>query len=190
MQPVVIELLGGESTGKSTLAANLRDTAQAHHIPHRLVSEYLREWVETHGRTPTADEQAAIATSQHSAIQDAVATLTSDPQASEDAIGLVFADTSALQTAAYSAHYFSDHRLGATTVTTYPPGVRCIRLLMGLDLPWTPALSGDLRQGPRPYASCVDRHRQWVGTRELAESTTHCPKANGLGVSRLQRPRL
>ncbi len=137
MQHVVIELLGGESTGKSTLATNLRDTAQAHHIPHRLVSEHLREWVETHGRTPTAHEQAAIATSQHGAIHAAVAALTSGPQASEDSIGLVFADTSALQTAAYSAHYFSDHRLGATTVTTYPPGVRCIRLLMGLDLPWT-----------------------------------------------------
>ncbi len=126
MQPVVIELLGGESTGKSTLAANLRDTAQAHHIPHRLVPEYLREWVETHGRTPTAHEQTAIAASQHGAIQEAVVALTNDPQASEEAVGLVFADTSALQTAAYSAHYFADHRLWATTVTTYPiRGLAC-----------------------------------------------------------------
>ena len=137
MQPVVIELLGGESTGKSTLAANLRDTAQAHRIAHRLVPEYLREWVETRGRTPTAQEQAAIAVSQQGAIQEAVAALTKGTQAREDAIGLVFADTSALQTAAYSAHYFADHPLRATTVKPYPPGVRCIRLLMGLDLPWT-----------------------------------------------------
>ena len=155
MQPVVIELLGGESTGKSTLAANLRDTAHAHGIPHQLVPEYLREWVATRGRTPTPHEQVAIAAAQDGAIRDAVTALTNRSEAGEEAIGLVFADTSALQTAAYSAHYFADEGLWATAVPTYPHGVRCIRLLMGLDLPW---VADPGQRDGRTAREAVDTH--------------------------------
>ena len=59
-----IAILGAESTGKSSLAADLAAALREKgHSVHPL-GEYLREWCDLHGRTPQPDEQAAIAHEQ------------------------------------------------------------------------------------------------------------------------------
>src|SRR5690606_8865783 len=56
---VRVALLGAESTGKSTLAAALAQRYDTVWVP-----EYLREFVETTGRTPQEQEQFPIAATQ------------------------------------------------------------------------------------------------------------------------------
>ena len=96
-----VAILGAESTGKSTLAEAL-----ATHYGTAWVPEYLREFVETHGRTPRADEQFHIATTQVAREDAALARLQQ---------GLLFCDTTPLMTAIYSFHYFTapDAKLAA-----------------------------------------------------------------------------
>lgn len=88
-----VAILGAESTGKSTLAEAL-----AAHYGTIWVPEYLREFVETNGRTPRADEQFHIAATQI-AREDAAQAQLQD--------GLLFCDTTPLMTAVYSYHYFT-----------------------------------------------------------------------------------
>lgn len=86
-----VAILGGESTGKSTLAAAL-----ATHFNTVWVPEYLREFVEAQHRTPHSDEQFGIASMQVQR-EDAL---------SADAIRWLFCDTTPLMTAVYSLYYF------------------------------------------------------------------------------------
>jgi NadR type nicotinamide-nucleotide adenylyltransferase len=86
-----VAILGGESTGKSTLAAAL-----AAHYNTLWVPEYLREFVDTHQRTPAAHEQFGIASTQ---VAREAALL---PQAKR----FLFCDTTPRMTAMYSRHYF------------------------------------------------------------------------------------
>lgn len=124
----VVCLLGGESTGKSTLARALHHhLEQMHGLRVLLVPEVLRSWCESAGRAPQAFEQAGIAAEQSLRIREA---------AQQDGIDLVIADTSALVVAAYSELYFADNRLLAQARTEQSR--YALNLLMGLDLPWTP----------------------------------------------------
>jgi len=86
-----VAILGGEASGKSTLAAAL-----AAHYRTIWVPEYLREFVETHQRTPLAHEQFDIARTQ---VERESALL---PQAKR----FLFCDTTPRMTAMYSRHYF------------------------------------------------------------------------------------
>ncbi len=86
-----IAILGAESTGKSTLAEAL-----AAHYRTAWVPEYLREFVETFQRTPRADEQFMIATTQRQR----------EKEAERHANRLLFCDTTPLMTMVYSEHYF------------------------------------------------------------------------------------
>jgi NadR type nicotinamide-nucleotide adenylyltransferase len=90
-QAARVAIIGGESTGKSTLAAAL-----AAHYGTIWVSEYLREFVDTQQRTPQAHEQFGIARTQ---VERELALL---PQAR----GYLFCDTTPRMTAMYSLHYF------------------------------------------------------------------------------------
>jgi hypothetical protein len=91
----LVALLGAECTGKSTLAEALAARFNA-----GLVSEYLREWCDAHGRTPLQHEQAHIATEQAARIDAAVGRHE-----------LVVCDTTPLITALCSQHYFNDDSL-------------------------------------------------------------------------------
>ena len=122
---LVVTLLGGESTGKTTLAHALCAQLAARGLSTLLVSEHLRHWCEAHGRAPRADEQADLAREQARRIDDAAR------QASPQ---IVIADTAPLVIAAYSELYFNDGSL-------LPDALRWqqtvgLTLLMGLDLPW------------------------------------------------------
>lgn len=124
----LVALLGAECTGKSTLAEAL-----AAHFNAGLVTEYLREWCETHGRTPLQHEQAHIAAEQAARI---------DAAALEH--GLVICDTTPLITALCSQHYFDDDSLLAETLAFQR---RCdVTLLCAPDLPWQ--ADGIQRDGP------------------------------------------
>ena len=123
----VVTLLGGESTGKTSLAQALCERLNRCGVASGVVPEYLRGWCETHGRAPRADEQAGLARHQARLI---------DAAAARTDLQLVIADTAPLVVAAYSELYFKD--------TDLLPDARNwqrradLTLLMGLDLPWVP----------------------------------------------------
>ncbi|MEX1166908.1 MAG: ATP-binding protein [Hydrogenophaga sp.] len=134
--PPVVCLLGGESSGKTTLSTTLCGSLKQHHgLSVAGVSEHLRIWCERHQRAPRANEQAAIACEQTRQIQEAQAS---------PGVQLVIADTSALTVAAYSALYFADPTLLPPALATQ--SLYASTLLMGLDLPWRP--DGLFRDGP------------------------------------------
>ncbi|MBY0241821.1 MAG: ATP-binding protein [Burkholderiaceae bacterium] len=116
-----VAIVGAASAGKSTLAARL-----AAHYGTVWVPEYLREFVETQGRMPAADDQIVIARTQAAREQAALA----------QACGYLFCDTTPLMTAVYSRHYFGgiDDELEQLVR-------RCrydITLVCASDIPWEP----------------------------------------------------
>ena len=124
---LTVTLLGGESTGKTSLGLALHQQLNALGIATALVPEHLRAWCATQGRAPQASEQAELAAEQARLI---------DAAAAQPALRVVLADTAPLVIAAYSELYFND-------LSLYPGALVWQRgaglsLLMGLDLPWVP----------------------------------------------------
>lgn len=125
---LVVSLLGGESTGKSSLAQALHQHLNnLTGLRSRLVPEHLRHWCKTQGRAPQANEQAALAAEQNRHIFAA---------AQAPGVDVVLADTTALVVAAYSVHYFNDRSLLPAALDEQRR--LGLTLLMGLDLPWQP----------------------------------------------------
>ena len=128
----VIAIVGAESTGKTNLARVLAAALADDGRRVALVGEALREFCVQHGRTPRADEQAAIARAQSQRIEAAARTHE-----------LVVTDTTALMVAIYSQLLFDDRSLLATALadqTRYR-----VTLLTALDLPWV--ADGFIRDG-------------------------------------------
>ena len=68
-EPLIIAVLGAESTGKTSLAQGLSaHLSQTTSLRCTWVPEWLRQWCADQGRTPRADEQAAIAHTQHQGV--------------------------------------------------------------------------------------------------------------------------
>jgi nicotinamide riboside kinase len=119
----VVALLGAESTGKTTLAAELGAALAARGQRVAVVAEALREFCDRNARTPRREEQAAIAAEQSERI-DAAAALNE----------IVVADTTALMIAVYSDLVFADTALYAGALAAQR---RCdLTLVTALDLPW------------------------------------------------------
>lgn len=132
-----VSLLGGESSGKSSLAHALADhLKQQYGLRVTVVDEHLRHWCETQKRAPLAHEQAAIALQQSALIHAARA---------QPGTQLVIADTSALMVAIYSTLYFQDHSLLPGAIEQQRG--HDLTLLMGLDLPWVG--DGFFRDSPK-----------------------------------------
>jgi nicotinamide riboside kinase len=133
-EPVILAIVGAESTGKSTLAQALSERlAKDTGWRCTWVREHLREWCEREGRTPAAHEQRAIAAEQARRIDVAAA--------SHD---IVVCDTTPLMTAVYHRHVFGDRSLDADALAWQR---RCtLTLLTALDLPWQ--ADGLQRDGP------------------------------------------
>lgn len=123
--PLVIALLGAESTGKTQLALALAVYWQAQGLTVVSVPEVLREWCDRTGRTPQPCEQAAIAEEQAYRTRVALAT----PE-----VNIVIADTTPLMTAIYSDKLFQDRSQYAFALTHH--SIYTHTLLTGLDLPW------------------------------------------------------
>jgi nicotinamide riboside kinase len=132
MSPV-IALLGAESTGKTTLARELAQALTERGIAALAVPEYLREFCDAHGRTPTPAEQHHIADEQWRRIETAARE------------GWAIADTTPLMTAVYSDFVFGDTGLYASAQARQ---ARCTHTLVtGLDIDWRP--DGLQRDGPQ-----------------------------------------
>ena len=94
----VISIVGGECTGKSTLAAALGVA-----LPAAVVGEFLRQWVDANdGRVPTASEQSEVMDA-HRAAEAAALRHGESPW--------VVSDSGPLMTAAYSIQYYDDDSL-------------------------------------------------------------------------------
>src|SRR4051812_44372193 len=99
-----IAIVGAESTGKTALALALEQRlSDEFGLSCARVAEYLREWCDTHGRTPHADEQLGIATEQQRRIDAAAAS----------GVDVVLCDTTPLMIAVYSELLFDDRSLAA-----------------------------------------------------------------------------
>jgi HTH-type transcriptional regulator, transcriptional repressor of NAD biosynthesis genes len=125
-------LLGAESTGKSTLCAQLGAHLASAGLAVHVVPEFLRDWCARQGRTPLQHEQASIALAQMASVQAAPAG------------HWVLADTSALMIAVYSDRIFGDPSLYDMALAHQKQ--YDLTLLTGLDLPWV--ADGLQRDGP------------------------------------------
>lgn len=117
-----VAILGAECTGKTQLAEQLALRLRATHPGATWVAEYLREWCDTHNRTPQAEEQRAIAQTQMDRLHT---------HASSD---LVVSDTAPLMTAVYSDVIFGDTSLYDFAIAQHRNFD--LTLVTGLDLPW------------------------------------------------------
>ncbi|WP_280150797.1 ATP-binding protein [Piscinibacter sp. XHJ-5] len=126
----IVAIVGAESTGKSTLAAELCAALRAEGRDATFVPEYLREFCDRLRRTPVQSEQAHIAFEQTRRIAAAAAVHE-----------LVIADTTALMIAVYSDIVFGDTSLYADAELAHR---RCdLTVLTALDLPWQPDVLRD-----------------------------------------------
>jgi nicotinamide riboside kinase len=132
--PMIVALLGAESTGKTTLSEALGAALEAEGRDVVVVPEYLREFCARHGRTPRQDEQRTIAREQTRRIAAAAA-----------GHAIVIADTTALMIAVYSDLVFGDTGFYAECEAAH--GACHLTLLTALDLPWHP--DGLQRDGPQ-----------------------------------------
>lgn len=138
-----ISLTGPESTGKSTLAAQL-----AAHYGAASVPEYARQYLEAHGPRYTLPDLEAIARGQLAA-EDAAPT----PPA-----GLLFCDTDLLVVKIWAEHAFGTCPAWVLRELARPR--YALTLLLGVDLPWAP---DPLREHPAPA------QRQYFYARYRAE---------------------
>ena len=125
MAPRRIGLLGGESSGKTTLAMGLADA-----LPAFVAEEYLRDFVRDFGRVPTLADQEGIFLTQ----QMTVGTVERAAEYAETQ--WIIADPLPLMTAVYSIVYFDDTSLldaGIDDASTYDALLWCAP-----DFAWAP----------------------------------------------------
>lgn len=166
-EPLIIAIVGAESTGKTQLAAALAERlARERGLRATWVPEHLRQWCDRAGRTPLQHEQAAIAAQQTASI--AAAARDND---------LVVCDTTALMTAVYSRIVFGDRSLDAGAAAAHRA---ChLTLLTALDLPWQP--DGLQRDGPHVREPVDALLRELMAAHGLAWL-----RVGGLGEQRLR----
>ena len=129
-----IALLGGECTGKSTLARVLG--AQ---LPARVVEERLRQFCDEMRRTPHAHEQRWLLREQIRLEDLALAS------AQREGLRWVVCDSTPLATAIYSATYFGDPSLLDEALAHQRRYLAT--LVPAPDLPWV--ADGIQREGPQ-----------------------------------------
>lgn len=122
-----IGLLGGESCGKSTLAAELVNSSDE---SNEIVAtkEVLRGFTTVNGRSPERHEQAEILCRQIEEEKESILQVGGKN-------GIVVADPSVLMTAVYSLMYFDDDSLIDLAIKhsrSYDLNVLC-----GMEIPWT-----------------------------------------------------
>lgn len=96
----LISVVGGESTGKSSLAVALGER-----LPALLVEEHLRTWVHQQGRVPGPTEQAVVMAAHRAAELSALR------RAGRTGPPWVVSDSGPLMTAVYSIQYYDDASL-------------------------------------------------------------------------------
>ena len=175
-EPLRVAIVGAESTGKSDLARALADgLALEFGLRCGVVDEYLRDWCDSEGRTPRADEQMGIA--REHALRIAQAAARTD-------LDVVLCDTTPLMVAVYSDLLFDDRSLE-------PVARECqqrmeLTLLTSLDLPWV--ADGLQRDGPHVREPVDARVRArlnaWGVTWSLVSGTGPARVASALDALR------
>ena len=129
----LISIVGGESTGKSTLAAEI-----GLRLPAVVVPEFLRAWVDQRGRVPVAEEQADVMAAHRESEISALraAERQGEPHADRAGRHWVVSDGGPLMTAVYSIQYYNDASLLATAVEWVARSERVIWCQD--DFPWQP----------------------------------------------------
>ncbi len=150
MTPRRIGLLGGESTGKTTLALALADA-----LPGFVAEEYLRDFVRDFGRLPTLADQEGIFLTQQMTVR------TVERAAEYAETPWVIADPLPLMTAVYSIVYFDDDSLleaGIKDASTYDVVLWCAP-----DIAWEP--ESGMRDGIDVRARTDRVIEEYVATR-------------------------
>lgn len=163
---LTICLLGAESTGKTTLAEQLAGALRERGLRATVVAEYLREFCERAQRTPTPDEQAAIAAEQQRRVEQACQTH-----------DVVVADTSGLMVSVYSELVFADRSLYPQTLAWQREYT--LTLLTAIDIPWVD--DGLQRDGPHVREPVDDLIRHALHAGQLPYSVV-----SGQGPTRLR----
>ena len=164
--PKLICIIGAESTGKTTLVQEL-----ATQFDCPWVAEHLREFCESHGRTPTQHEQSLILETQVS--NEMAAQFT----ASQSNRPYVFCDTAPLLTAIYSDFVFNDNSLYARARTLHSR--YALTLLLQPDIRWV--ADGMQRDGAHvrePITELIER--------KLAAINASVVRISGQGETRVQ----
>ena len=159
-----IAILGAESTGKTSLVHAMAQQLRGQGARVQVIEEVLREWCNAHGRTPRADEQAAI-------VQTQIALVDAAPPCD-----YLLCDTTPLMTAVYSDLLLSE-------ATLYPVAVQqqrryALNLLAEPDLPWQP--DGLQRDGVAAQKRVDQRLREVLHTFAIPSVAV-----NGVGAQRL-----
>jgi nicotinamide riboside kinase len=143
---MLINLIGGEATGKSSLAHALGLQLDAVVVP-----EALRTFVEVHGRVPRVDEQASILSDQAEAERMAIL------QGQALGRGFVIGDPAPIMTAVYSRLYYDDSSLFRVSMEVSPASDLVVWCRP--DFEWTPDLGQ--RDGPefRDAADVIIRNQ-------------------------------
>lgn len=164
-----VAIIGAECVGKTELAQQL-----AAELPGLWIAEYLREFCDRLGRTPTPEEQGHILAEQVAREDAALA------RARAEGIGWVLADSAPLVTAIYSEQLFGDRSLHDRARAHHRR--YDATLLLVPDLPWI--ADGIQRDGPAVRAACHE-----LLLRALHEA--HLPYAliSGAGAARRQAAR-
>lgn len=121
----LISIVGGECTGKSSLAAAL-----GLRLPAVVVSEFLRDWVDRQGRVPLASEQESVMAGHR---ESEIAALR---EAQRTGLGWAVSDSGPLMTAVYSLQYYDDASL-LTQAVEWTAGADLVVWCQD-DFPWHP----------------------------------------------------
>lgn len=164
-----IAVLGGESTGKTTLARAL--AAMTHGV---VIAEALRAFVQEHHRTPKQDEQRAIMLAQRQREDLGIA---SHPHA------FIFCDPAVLMTAIYSQLYFDDNSLNDQALSY--AGDYDALLWCRPDIPWVAEIGQHDGPGFRDRAdsliqSWADELRTLTNVFEITGDEGRIPRAHEL----------
>lgn len=141
----LICIIGAESTGKTTLAQAL-----AAQFDCPWVAEHLRDFCESHRRTPTQFEQTLILKTQ--VVNEVSATVSARARNRP----YVFCDTAPLLTAIYSDFVFADKSLYALARELHSR--YALTLLLAPDIAWV--ADGMQRDGPHvrdPITGLIER---------------------------------
>lgn len=170
-----IGFIGGECTGKSTLAVDLAgELSRQLGFTVPVVGEVLRSFVTANGRAPLHGEQAMIMAEQRAA-EDAAAV-----QASLTGPGVLLCDPATMMTAVYSDLYFSDGSLWEEALRQAQD--YAVLLWCRPDIPWVK--QDGQRDGPTFRQRADDRIADVVG-RSLAPSGVTVHRVHGTRQARL-----
>ncbi|MBH8559691.1 aldose epimerase family protein [Hymenobacter negativus] len=160
-----VSLTGPESTGKSTLAAQL-----AAHYGTSFAPEFAREYLALSGPHYTPEDLEEIARGQLAAEAEA---------ATRARNGLFFCDSDLLVIKIWSEHSFGS--CPEWILRTIDQQQYDLALLMGVDLPWEP---DPLREHPHLRQHFYDLYR-----RELSERMSNFAEISGSGERRFAQAR-